>query len=133
AECRPDDPRSLSCLRGRAPGLPRVALVLALAALLGASRTAADPVTATRMALQEAKTQAANQPRASLVARETYLRRPEIHEVRLSPDGRHLSFLRRSEQGVDVMLQDVSSGAETRIVAGGQRSETAWSGDGRRT
>jgi len=114
---------------------PRVAGVLALAVLLGASSTAAqvtDPVTATRTALQKAKAQAANKPRASLIARETYLRRAEIVDVRLSPDGRHLSFLRRSEPGVDVMLQDVSSGTQTRIVAGLQRAETAWSGDGRR-
>lgn len=123
---------SLTYVRGRALGLPGVAVVLALAVLLGASSTAADPVTATRIALQKAKTQAANQPRASLIARETYLRRPEIGEVRLSPDGRHLSFLRRGEQGLDVMLQDVSSGAQTRVGAGLQRAETAWSGDGRR-
>ena len=121
--------------RGRTPGLPRVALVLALAARLGASSAAAqvtDAVSATRIALHEAMTQAANQPRDSLIARETYLRRQEIVDVRLSPDGRHLSFLRRSEQGLDVMLQDVASGAQSRIVAGLQRCETAWSGDGLR-
>jgi dienelactone hydrolase len=114
---------------------PGVAAVLALAALLPAPSTAAqttDPVTATRTALQAAKTEAANQPRPALVSRETYLRQPEIVDVRLSPDGRHLSFLRRSGQGLDLMLQDVSSGTETRIVAGLQRAETAWSGDGRR-
>lgn len=119
-------------LRGRALGLARVALVLALPALLGASGTAGDPVTATRTALRKAKTQAANRPRASLIPRASYLRRPEIGEVRLSPDGRRVSFLRRGEKGVDVMLQDVASGARTRIVAGLQRAETAWSGDGRR-
>ena len=123
---------SLTSLPGRALDLSRAALVVALAALLGASSAAADPVTATRSALQKAKAQAAKQPRASLIAREAYLRRGEIGEVRLSPDGRHLSFLRRSERGVDVMLQDVSGGAPTRIAAGLQRAETAWSGDGRR-
>lgn len=126
---------SLTCFRGRALGLPRVAFVVAMSALLGASMAGAqvtDPVTATRSALQKAKTQAAKQPRASIVSRETYLRRPEIVDVRLSPDGRHLSFLRRNDRGVDVMLQNVSSGAQMRIVAGLQRAETAWSGDGRR-
>ena len=122
---------SLTSLRARALGLSRVALVVALAALLGAS-AAADPVTATRIALQKAKTEAAKQPRASLITRETYLHRQEIVDVRLSPDGRHLSFLRRGEKGVDVMLQDVFSGVQTRIVAGLKRAETAWSGDGRR-
>jgi hypothetical protein len=78
-------------------------MVSALAALVGGSSTAADPVTATRAALEKAKTQAANQPRASMIAREDYLRRQEIVDVRLSPDGRHLSFLRRGEKGVDVM------------------------------
>lgn len=123
---------SLTSSRGRALGLPSVALVLALALLLGASGTVADPVTATRIALQKAKREAANQPRASLIARETYLRQSERREVRLSPDGRHVSFLLVSAQGADVMIQDVSSGAQTRIGGGVQPAETAWSGDGRR-
>jgi dipeptidyl aminopeptidase/acylaminoacyl peptidase len=107
-------------------------MVSALAALVGGSSTAADPVTATRAALEKAKTQAANQPRASMIAREDYLRRQEIVDVRLSPDGRHLSFLRRGEKGVDVMLQDMASGVQTRVVAGLQRGQTTWSGDGAR-
>jgi dipeptidyl aminopeptidase/acylaminoacyl peptidase len=108
--------------------------VLALAALLGISSAAAaqDPVTATRTALQKAKRQTAQRTRAPLIARETFLQRSDIGDVRLSPDGRHVSFIRRSEKGIDVILQDVSSGAQTRIIAGLQRVETAWSGDGRR-
>ena len=126
---------SLTYLRGGTFSLPRIAVVMALVAFLSASSTAAqviDPVNATRTALNEAKTQAANQPRAALHAREAYLRRAKNIDVRLSPDGRHLSFLHRGEKGVDVMLQNVSSGDRTRIAAGLQRAETAWSGDGRR-
>ena len=111
-------------------------IVLAFAlSPLGASSTSAqatDPVTATRTALRKAKAHAAKQPRASMMPREAYLRRPDILDVRLSPDGRHLSFLRRGEKGVDLMLQNVSSGIQTRVVSGLQRAETAWSGDGRR-
>jgi dienelactone hydrolase len=59
------------------------------------------------------------------------VRRATIVDVRLSPNGRHLSYLRRTERGVDVMLQGVAGGGETRVVAGLQRAETAWSGDGR--
>jgi hypothetical protein len=93
---------------------------------------AADPVAATRSALHEAKSRAESGTRASLVPRETYLRRQDVVDVRLSPDGRFLSFLSRGDRGVDVMLQDVSSGAATRVAAGLTRAETAWSGDGRR-
>ena len=71
-------------------------------------------------------------PRAPTAARAEYLRRSEIGDVRLAPDGRQLSFVRRSSVGIDVILQDVASGAQTRVVAGLQRAETAWSGDSRR-
>lgn len=67
-----------------------------------------------------------------MTPRETFLLTREILDVRLSPDGRHLSFLRRHESGVDVMLQEVGSGTQVRLAAGLQRAETAWSGDGRR-
>ena len=112
--------------------LPKAALVLTLSALLGASSTAVDPVTATRIALGKAKTEALRQPRAPLMPRESYLRRAENVDVRLSPKGRLVSYLRRGERGVELMMQDVSSGAQTRVVAGLQRAETAWSGDGSR-
>jgi len=114
--------------------LPGFGVVVAIA-LLSASRTASqetDPVATTRITLRNAKTQATKQPRPSLVSREAYFRRREIVDVRLSPDGRHLSFLRRTDKGLDLTMQNVSSGAETRIVAGLRRAETAWSGDGRR-
>ena len=125
----------MTSLRERWFGLSRIAVVVVLVVLPGGSRTTAqlsDPVRATRDALQEAKTQAANQPRASLHARETYLRRAEIIDVRLAPDGRYLSFLRRGEKGIDVMLQDVTTGVQARVASGLQRVETAWSGDGSR-
>jgi dipeptidyl aminopeptidase/acylaminoacyl peptidase len=111
------------------------AVVLATVVLLCASTTTAqvfDPVTTTRESLQEAKAQAAKQPRASLHDRETYLRHAEIVDVRLAPNGRYLSFLRRGQAGFDVMLQNVTTGVETRIAAGLQRVDTAWSGDGSR-
>jgi dipeptidyl aminopeptidase/acylaminoacyl peptidase len=124
---------SLICSRGRPVRcLPRVALVLTLVVAQETKAQAADPVAATRIALQKAKTQAAKQPRAAVIARETYLSRQRIVEVRLSPDGRQLSFLERGDKGFNVMLQNVSSGAQTRIAAGLQRVETAWAGDGRR-
>jgi dipeptidyl aminopeptidase/acylaminoacyl peptidase len=110
--------------------LRRLTSILPLAALLGASGATNDPVIATRIALRKAMRISASKPRQSLVAREAYLRRASIVDVQLSPKGNLLSFLRRNERGVDVVLQDVTSGAQTRIVAGLQRAETAWSGDG---
>lgn len=107
---------------------PRAFLVLALSALLCSSGASADP----DAALQEAMRRAVREPRAPLIPREAYLRRPAIGDVRLSPDGRQISFLRRGEQGVEVLLQDVQSGARTRIAAGLERPEMAWSGDGGR-
>ena len=112
--------------------LQKMALVLGATVLLGASGAADDPVAATRVALRKAKTQSASQPRAQLIARETFLRRAEIVDVRLSPDGRFVSFIRRNGNGVDLMIQDAPTGAATRVVAGLNRAETAWSGDGRR-
>ena len=95
-----------------------------LAILLGAS-------TATAQDLQMAKARAASAPRAALVTREALMRRQEILDVRLSPDGRHLSFIRRADKGLDVIVQLVASGAQKRVIAGLQRAETAWSGDGK--
>jgi dipeptidyl aminopeptidase/acylaminoacyl peptidase len=111
--------------------LSGAALVLALLSLLGAALPGSDPVDATRIALQAAKAEAAQQPRAPLMGRESFLHRSEIRDVRLSPDGVCLSFLRSRGQAVDVIVQDVSSGEQTRVVAGLQRAETAWSGEGR--
>ena len=112
--------------------LQKMALVLGATVLLGASGASEDTVAATRVALRKAKIQAARQPRAPLIARENFLRRAEIVDVRLSPDGRFVSFIRRNGNGVDLMIQDASTGTATRIVAGLNRAETAWSGDGRR-
>ncbi len=83
-----------------------VACVWAWAVVLGTSSAAAqetDQVTTTRVALQRAKIESAKQPRAALIPRETYLLRQKIVDVRLSPDGRYVSFLRRGEKGVEVM------------------------------
>jgi len=125
----PTRPRALATVSSR----PALALALAaLLGLLGAFGAASDPVAATRSALQDAQARAARRPRAATIDRAAFLRRPEIDAVRLSPDGRRLSFHRRGARGVDVLLQDVSSGVATRVVAGLQRAESAWSGDGRR-
>ncbi|HEX6066555.1 MAG TPA: prolyl oligopeptidase family serine peptidase, partial [Longimicrobiales bacterium] len=98
--------------------------LVVLAILLGA-------LPATAQDLQKAKTQAANASRAPLITRAALMRRPEIVDVRLSPDGRHLSFVRRGDKGLDVVVQSVASGARKRVIAGLQRAETAWSGDGK--
>jgi hypothetical protein len=114
--------------------LPISGIVQVLVALLS-DRTAAqttDLVITTLTILEEAKTQAANQPRALLLERGIYLRRPQVMDVRLSPDGRTLSFLRRGEKGEDLMLQNVSNGDQERIASSLQRVDSAWSGDGRR-
>ena len=108
-----------------------MAMCVMLDATIGSAQVT-DAMAATRIVLRNAKTKAAGKPRAAIAMRETYLRRPEIVDVRLSPDGRYVSFLRRGDKGVDVILQNVSNGIQTRIVAGLQSAETEWSGDGRR-
>lgn len=119
----------------RKPGILGVVVFAALVAVTHAARAAAqttDPVAATRVLLRRAVAEAATQPRLPMTPRASFLLRREILEVQLSPDGRHLSFLTRHQRGVDVMLQEVGSGGQTRVAAGLQRAETAWSGDGRR-
>jgi dipeptidyl aminopeptidase/acylaminoacyl peptidase len=110
------------------------AATLGIALLLQAGLPAAgsDLVVSTRRTLENAKTEAARQPRRPLYPREDYLRGGVIGDVRLAPDGRFVSFLQRSEKGVDLILQTVATGARARIVAGLPGAETAWSGDGRR-
>ena len=88
--------------------------------------------TASAQDLQKAKAQAAKAPRAPLITREAFMRRQEIVDVRLSPDGRYISFVRRADKGLDVVVQNVSDGVQKRVIAGLQRAETAWSGDGKR-
>ncbi|MDB4907999.1 MAG: peptidase prolyl oligopeptidase active site domain protein [Gemmatimonadetes bacterium] len=67
-----------------------------------------------------------------MLPREHFLARAELVDVRLSPDGSRVSFLRRSERGAELVLQDVATGAQQRVAWGLQRAQTAWSGDGRR-
>jgi dipeptidyl aminopeptidase/acylaminoacyl peptidase len=98
---------------------------LIIAILLGAS-------TASAQDLQVAKARAASAPRAPLIARDAFMRRQAIVDVRLSPDGRYVSFVRRGDRGLDVVMQNISSRAEKRLITGLQRAETAWSGDGKR-
>ncbi len=126
---------SMTQTRCRTPGFAITGFFVAILAsrcAQSAIAQATDPVTATQIVLREAKTRAASQPRAELIDRESYLRRAEIIDVRLSPDGRYLSFVRRGEKGLEVILQSVGSGVQTRVAAGLQRVETEWSGDGRR-
>ncbi|MBI4885828.1 MAG: S9 family peptidase [Acidobacteria bacterium] len=112
-----------------------MAVIVALVAVPHAAQAAvqaADPVAAARVLLRNAMMEATTRPRPAMTPRASFLLRREILEVHLSPDGRHLSFLRRNEGGVDVILQDAGSGTQTRVATGLQRAETAWSGDGRR-
>jgi dipeptidyl aminopeptidase/acylaminoacyl peptidase len=113
----------------------RIGIALALIGQYDATISAAqltDPVIATQIVLQEAKSQAMKEPLAAFVKREDYVRRAEVIDVQLSPDGRRISYLRRGEKGIDVMLYDIASGGQTRVAAGLQRAHTRWSGDGRR-
>ena len=107
-------------------------LGIALLLQVGIAGASTDPVVITRRTLDKAKMEAVRQPRRPVYAREEYLRGGIIGDVRLAPDGRHVSFLQRSEKGVDLVLQDAATGARTRLVAGLPGAETAWSGDGRR-
>ena len=104
--------------------MSRASLGLCLAVVLG------TPCQATELAHAKARSAAA--PRPPVFARQANLHRPSMREVRLAPDGRHVSWLRRTERGIDLLWQDVATGARTRLVAGLDRAETAWSGDGRR-
>jgi dipeptidyl aminopeptidase/acylaminoacyl peptidase len=102
-----------------------------LAVLCSGPCFAADPLVATR-SLQQAKQQAAAQPKPPLISRETLMRQPEIDNVQLAPNGRYLSFLKRNQQHADVWLQEVATGQRFRVLPDVRGVENAWSGDGRR-
>lgn len=119
--------------RRQAGGLPVQMLgVVLLAVLLSVPCFAADPVAATRDALQQARQRAATQSRPPLIPRDLLIRQPEIGIVRLAPDGRYLSFLRRREDRTDVWLQEVATGKRFAILPDVRGVDHAWSGDGRR-
>ncbi len=91
-----------------------------------------DQVESTRVALRKASQFAMSQPKAKLISRETLLQRPVISGIGLSPDGRHLSFLKRNEQGHDLWLQEVANGKRALLLADVRGGDLRWSGDGSR-
>ena len=88
--------------------------------------------TAGAQELRMAKVEAAHAARPPLFARDVFMRRQDIVDVQLSPDGRFLSFLRRGSGGFDVLVQDITSGTQTRVMGGVSRADVSWSGDGAR-
>lgn len=117
---------------GRAGGLRGRMLCVAL--LLGGSAPclSAEPLETSPSALQAASRHAAAQPRPAMIAREMFVRQPEVDSVRLAPDGRHLSFLKHGGKGSEVWLQEVATGKRSRVLADADGIEHVWSGDGRR-
>lgn len=93
---------------------------------------ALDPIAATRLALPKAVELSVSQPRAPLIDRGTLLRPPVIGGVRMSPDGRYLSFLRWNGQGADLWLLEVRNGKQVRLLVDVKGAQHRWSGDGTR-
>src|SRR5688500_13306186 len=87
--------------------------------------------TTTHVSLRHAAGRSEAGTKAPFLPREVFLRQPTIGDVRLSPDGRPLAFVRYNGPQAEVLLQDVASGVATRLVAETRGVEIAWSGDGR--
>jgi dipeptidyl aminopeptidase/acylaminoacyl peptidase len=105
----------------------------ALLCFLAAGRgVAADLDATTRVALKQSARAAMSRPRSPWMDRGTLLKRPLISGVRMSPDGRFVSFLKRSGQGADLWIQDVAEGSRARLLADVRGADQRWSGDGSR-
>jgi len=72
-------------------------------------------------------------PQTELISRELLFGRPDRAQVRISPDGRMLSFLAPRDGGMALWLAPVSSPGQARLISGDARDVTwhAWAPDGR--
>lgn len=113
-------------------GLSAHMVVALLAVFYGGECLASDLVASTCVALLKAAKLAGSQSRDPVMDRDMLLRRPVIVSVRMSPDGRYLSVLKRSEQGIDLWLQEVANGRQVRQLVDVRGAEHRWSGDGSR-
>ena len=111
--------------------MPPVLRPILLILCVGGQFLAAD-ARAADTALSKAAHRAQSQSRAPAIDRGSFLRRPAIAGVHMSPDGRYLSFLKRNEGGVDLWVQDIADGSQRRLLIDVRAADLRWSGDGSR-
>lgn len=104
--------------------LAYVSLGCVVLPLQAANNDAADAT------LRAAKQTAEKASRAPFIPRDDFLTRASIREVSMSPDGRWLAYRKDTGQELELMLQEISSGKEHRIMSDSARTDLHWSGDG---
>ena len=96
------------------------------AALTLTSAHASDPIHSTRDALRHAIIAAKAASKPAALKREDFLRLPPISDVKLSADGRYLVYRQRKLQQTDLMLQDLHSNHQTRLLADIRQLQIEW-------
>lgn len=82
--------------------------------------------------LQVAARSAENSQRVTMIPRDEFMRRADLRDITLSPDGRWLSYRHEKEQRVELWLRNITSGEDHRVMANSEGVEVEWSGDGTR-
>jgi len=104
-----------------------VGATLLFAASIPVRAASTDAATALRaaVAVERARTPAARQPR------EAFLAPPSLTVVQLSPDGRHVAYLRNEGESRSLWLLPTDGGAARQLVPRTQAQQLGWSRDGR--
>ena len=104
-----------------------------LSCMTNAAALSTDPVAASRALLKVSAQQASALPKPRLIAREAFMRQPQIIGVQLAPDARHLAYYRRDDSGrTHLWLQDIADASQRRVASDALDTQAVWSGDGQR-
>ncbi|MGH8075927.1 MAG: TolB family protein, partial [Lysobacter sp.] len=66
-----------------------------------------------------------------MIDRTTFLARPALRDIALSPDGRNVAYLREEGRNRSLWFLSTAGGAPKRVLAHGDAAALAWSRDGR--
>ena len=108
-----------------------LAAPLALAALLLPGSAHATTAADDAAALQAAVAAERARPRAPMLDRNLFLSHSTVRDVALSPDGRHVAWLREQGSNRSVWLLPTAGREPQRVLANTEASRLDWSQDGR--
>ena len=89
------------------------------------------PRTAGEAGLRAAIAAERGRPAAPVLQRSAFLARSNLVDVRLSPKGSHVAWLRRQADGQSLWLQDIAGGAPRMLLRHSEAGRLHWSSDGR--